>query len=217
MPASENHRVRYLSPRNRNDSRPAGRNRLFVMPPCFRRSSSLLSLLLSVSLPLVLCGGCEKKKGALVNSNLKYQIKGGAVTITDCDKKSSGALIIPAVIAGKPVTSIGDRAFSFCNSLTSITIPDSVTSIGDYAFRGCAGLGNPHVGNRYGKPTERPARLFLQLCQQPFIGIHVIGRTREIHEGANADFHQAEKSSSGACGLSGAGIFAGVEFSFFDG
>ena len=38
------------------------------------------------------------------------------------------------------VTSIGDWAFGFCESLTSVTIPDSVTSIGDSAFGGCDSL-----------------------------------------------------------------------------
>ena len=47
---------------------------------------------------------------APVNS-IKYKITGDAVTITGCDKKASGALIIPAAIEGKPVTSIGEWAF----------------------------------------------------------------------------------------------------------
>ena len=38
------------------------------------------------------------------------------------------------------VTSIGGLAFYNCTSLTSLTIPDSVTSIGDGAFRGCSSL-----------------------------------------------------------------------------
>ena len=38
------------------------------------------------------------------------------------------------------VTSIGNYAFAFCESLTSITIPDSVTSIGEGAFWKCTSL-----------------------------------------------------------------------------
>ena len=41
------------------------------------------------------------------------------------------------ITIGEHVTSIGDCAFQFCSSLTSITIPESVENIGDRAFEGC--------------------------------------------------------------------------------
>jgi hypothetical protein len=75
-----------------------------------------------------------------VSPNFKYEIQGDAVTITGCDKKASGILIIPSRIEGKPVTNIGKSAFSRCYSLTSIRIPDSVTSIGKEAFSACTSL-----------------------------------------------------------------------------
>ena len=56
-------------------------------------------------------------------------------------------LIIPSVINGHRITSIGWRAFRDCSSLTSITIPNSVTSIGDYAFAGCSSLTSITIPN----------------------------------------------------------------------
>ncbi len=38
------------------------------------------------------------------------------------------------------VTTIGDYAFAYCSSLTSVTIPDSVTTIGEGTFRSCSSL-----------------------------------------------------------------------------
>jgi hypothetical protein len=45
------------------------------------------------------------------------------------------------------VTSIGDSAFYYCPSLTSITIGDSVTGIGTSAFYSCTSLTNVTMGN----------------------------------------------------------------------
>ena len=45
------------------------------------------------------------------------------------------------------VTSIGDWAFSYCYSLTSINIPNSVTAIGNGAFESCTGLTSIDISN----------------------------------------------------------------------
>ncbi|MCR4691540.1 MAG: leucine-rich repeat domain-containing protein [Lachnospiraceae bacterium] len=50
--------------------------------------------------------------------------------------------LIKKVIIEKGVTSIGDRAFQGCLSMTDIEIPDSVVSIGMCAFSGCESLTN---------------------------------------------------------------------------
>jgi antitoxin component YwqK of YwqJK toxin-antitoxin module len=74
--------------------------------------------------------------------NLNYFIKDDAITITNYNKKEAKTAIIPAVIGGKAVTSIGEKAFLKCTNLTSIKIPKSVTSIGDQAFYTCHSLAN---------------------------------------------------------------------------
>ena len=90
------------------------------------------------------------KKFKTINSNFaeevfiytpfSFKIKdGNEIILTEC-KNYKGALIIPSKIDNKTVTSIGDEAFYRCESLSSITIPDSVTSIGEGAFAYCDSL-----------------------------------------------------------------------------
>jgi surface protein len=45
------------------------------------------------------------------------------------------------------VTSIGDHAFTNCEKLTSVTIPNTVTSIGRYAFKNCDVLAEIDIPN----------------------------------------------------------------------
>ena len=49
-------------------------------------------------------------------------------------------LTVPEKLDGYQVSSIGDRAFEDCESLTSIIIPSGVTNIGKYAFSSCSSL-----------------------------------------------------------------------------
>ena len=70
---------------------------------------------------------------------LTYEITTDGIVITDCDE-SATEVVIPEKIGVIPVTSIGDRAFQLCKSLTSVTIPESVTSIGRSAFIECRSL-----------------------------------------------------------------------------
>jgi hypothetical protein len=72
--------------------------------------------------------------------NFTYTVDGTSITIRGFVSSPTGALNIPAMIDGKPVTSIGDSTFSGCAGLTSVTIPSSVTSIGEYAFSGCLNI-----------------------------------------------------------------------------
>ena len=75
----------------------------------------------------------------LVQAQFVFVTNNGAITITGY-KGSGGAVVILDTTNGWPVTSIGQGAFAFSGSLTSVTIPDSVTSLGIFAFYACSNL-----------------------------------------------------------------------------
>ena len=84
--------------------------------------------------------------GEFVDPAYKYKIENGEVTITDCNLDIAGDIIIPDTIDGYPVTVIGEHAFSGCNEIISIVIPDSVKTIEKHAFSGIDGLINATIG-----------------------------------------------------------------------
>ncbi len=92
----------------------------------------------------VFCAVCA---GAETYGDFEYGVlDDGTVEITDYNG-SAEKVDIPAEIDGKSVTRIGDSAFKYCTSLTSVTIPDSVTSIYGNAFKGCASLASVTIPN----------------------------------------------------------------------
>ena len=87
-------------------------------------------------------------------NNSVYRSSGNCLIETDSKTLIAGCStsVIPA---DGSVTSIGDGAFSYCGSLTSITIPDSVTSIGSSAFCWCSRLTSVTIGDSVTTIGER--------------------------------------------------------------
>ena len=77
--------------------------------------------------------------------NLYYTKYDDHIEITYCEGDAV-SVDIPAEIDGLPVTTIGDYAFEYCDSLTSVTIPNGVTRIGEYAFESCYSLTSIKIG-----------------------------------------------------------------------
>lgn len=59
------------------------------------------------------------------------------------------------------VTSIGERAFSNCDALTAITLPQNLKSIGKYAFNHCTSLYSIITRNSY----QHKRRRFLSMLE----------------------------------------------------
>ena len=91
--------------------------------------------------------GCSGLNSIIVGSgNKAYYSAGNCLIETKSKTLILGCKNSEIPIDGS-VESIGEKAFSECTSLTSITIPDSVTSIGQGAFESCSGLTSVTIGN----------------------------------------------------------------------
>ena len=69
----------------------------------------------------------------------RLQADGAGYAVVGCEIDAA-SVAIPSERNGLPVAEIADGAFLLCQSLTSVSIPDSVVRIGAYAFHDCAQL-----------------------------------------------------------------------------
>jgi hypothetical protein len=107
------------------------------LPPWLVHPVGVLLVMLLVSFSSAL--GAEE-------GDFFYERAGVGARVTGY-RGSGGAVVIPELLGGLPVTSIGNSAFAVRASLTSVTIPDSVTAIGVEAFVGCTGLTSVTIPN----------------------------------------------------------------------
>ena len=70
---------------------------------------------------------------------------GNTITITGYSGPG-GTVIVPSVITGLPVISIGGAAFFECTTLNSVLIPGSVANLGEAAFYYCTNLASVYFG-----------------------------------------------------------------------
>ncbi|MBP0970497.1 MAG: leucine-rich repeat domain-containing protein, partial [Oscillospiraceae bacterium] len=92
------------------------------------------------ALPLIPASVLTASATETTDQGLQYEITDGEIRITGHTDDLPAAVVIPDEIGGVPVTGIGDNAFSWCEKLTSVTLPDSLTRIGVGAFAGCTHL-----------------------------------------------------------------------------
>ncbi|WP_034097308.1 leucine-rich repeat domain-containing protein [Flavobacterium psychrophilum] len=87
-------------------------------------------------------------------NGIKYTITSSTAPFTAKVARNcnfTGAAEIPEIVTYNSenyiVTSIEQSAFSSCNGLTSVSIPNSVTAIKDYTFESCSGLTSVTIPN----------------------------------------------------------------------
>ena len=113
---------------------------------------ALLSVCTFSTYAAIIDGTCGSNLTWTLNTKDSTLTISGTGEMTDYDFLSSApwkdyTIYIKYVTLPDGLTSIGYKAFYYCDALTSITIPNSVTSIGYDAFDGCSSLTSVTLGN----------------------------------------------------------------------
>lgn len=91
--------------------------------------------------PCEVCVNKADKTATIVEIPSRIEINGNVYTCTSiADKAFYECRSLSSIIIPKTIKSIGARAFEGCYALKIVTIPESVTSIDFCAFYGCSGL-----------------------------------------------------------------------------
>ena len=124
-----------------------GNNVTTIGDDAFTECDSLTQVIIPESVTTIGDGAfeyCDSLTSIIIDSNNQYYSSDEYGVLFNKDKttliqypmgNARTSYAIP-----KSVTTIGDWAFAFCDSLTSVTIPDSVITIGDDAFYACDSL-----------------------------------------------------------------------------
>lgn len=98
----------------------------------------LLVLILAL-IPMSLCAFAAEEEDIFT-----FALKGENAILVSCSVDAGGDIAVPSqALVGSavyPVKYIGEEAFSGCNSVVSVRIPEGVTSIGSQAFHDCTAL-----------------------------------------------------------------------------
>ncbi len=104
-----------------------------------------LIFILIAALGLLCFHSCTGKRNQFRFGDYLYTVENKEVTITEY-KGNDEDVTIPKSILGAPVVAIGRYAFDNCETIKSLTIPDSVIKIDDSAFSGCTSLEHVTLG-----------------------------------------------------------------------
>ena len=100
----------------------------------------ILSLLAVAALAFTVVHFAVLGNNSPTDTAFTFAVEDGKAILTGSEDALSGAVILPAEIAGYTVTGIGDDAFKNCTDVTAFFLPDTITTIGSYAFENCTSM-----------------------------------------------------------------------------